>query len=95
MPAPEAPASPGASGPVVRPTPAPADAAPVRGADSVVQRVADVVKAQAPPVGNSAQTPLPDSLDLSKISDDLGVTALTSPVDVRALLSRGMAVLPK
>lgn len=78
------------------PAPTPPDAAvPVRVADSVVQHVANVVTTRAPAVGGSPQTPPPGSLDLSKIGDDLGVSASRSPVDVRALLSRGMAVLPK
>lgn len=97
VPAPGDPASEptGESVPEPQATPTPAEVVPVRGADAVVQRVADIVKAQAPTAGDAPQAPRSGSLGLSKIGDDLGVSALKSPVDVRALLSRGVAVLPK
>jgi hypothetical protein len=82
------------SGPRAQVAPAPVDAAPVRVTDSLVRRVADVVE-RPPPVGEAPQEPLAGSLDLSKIGDDLGVSAAIPPVEVRAVLSRGVAVLSK
>ncbi len=82
------------SGPHAEVAPTPVGAAPVRVTDSLVQRVADVVE-KPPPVAEAPQTPLSGSLDLSKIGDDLGVSAAITPVDVRVLLSRGVAVLSK
>ena len=97
MPAPGTPASgpTGESAPGPQATPTPEQVVPVRGTDSVVQRVANVVKTQTPTTGVSPPVPRSGSLDLSKIGDDLEVSALKPPVDVRALLSRGVAVLHK
>jgi hypothetical protein len=66
--------------------------APVR---STLRHVADVVEDRAPAVADPATSRLPDSVDLSKIGHDLGVSSVKPPVDVRALLSRGKAVLSK
>jgi len=67
-------------------------AAPVR---SPLQHVADVVETRVPAAADPVTTRLPDSVDLSKIGHDLGVSTVKPPVDVRALLSRGKAVLSK
>jgi hypothetical protein len=79
--------------------PTSADAAPVSPVSpltpSALGRTIDVVKTQVPAVGGLAETKLGGSADLSKIGDDLGVTAIKPPVDVRGLLSRGTSAPSK
>jgi hypothetical protein len=53
-----------------------------------LRHVVDVVETQVPAAGALSETRLPGSIDLSQIGDDLEVTAIESPVDVRALLSQ-------
>jgi hypothetical protein len=59
-----------------------------------LRSVVDHVKDHVPVVGDRSESRPLGSIDLAKIRDDLGVTAVESPVDVRTLLSQGTSVLP-
>jgi hypothetical protein len=68
--------------------------APAPTVESTLRQVVDVVETHVPATTDPITTRLPDSVELSKIGDDLGVTSEESPVDVRALLTQGVDVPP-
>ncbi|HYI80410.1 MAG TPA: hypothetical protein VEW67_06085 [Thermoleophilaceae bacterium] len=62
--------------------------------DSTLRRVVDIVKATLPATGGVTEVRLPDAVDLSRIGDDLDVTATEPPVDDGALPPQGADAPP-
>jgi hypothetical protein len=63
--------------------------------ESTLRQAIDLVESQLPGAGSVSQERLPGAAGLAKIGDDLGVTSVESPIDVRALLAQGTDAKPE
>lgn len=87
-------APPGPTAPEFDPATAAAPVAIPPPVDATLRQVVEVIETELPATGDVTEVRLPEAVDPQPIGDDLVVTPVESPDDVRALLTRGADAPP-